>query len=248
MKNVHVLQTDKTILNNVRYSRNYQNIYITNDEEIKEGDWFINESNQIEKGIEYYDYKVLSPESKKIILTTDLNLIKDGIQAIDDEFLEWFLKNSSCESVKVEKLYNDFSETDIFDLVCTSHSFIYKIIIPKEEPKQYSKFLSCCRSKEECHCKKEEPKLTKEFQECVDFNDKIYDQETLEEAAKRMYGNNEDGYYAQKRAFKIGAEWQQEKMYSERQVFRFLEDALRNYDLRNNRIQLKDWFYQYKKK
>jgi hypothetical protein len=36
-------------------------------------------------------------------------------------------------------------------------------------------------------------------------------QETLEEAAKRMYGNDEDGYYVQKRAFKIGAKWQQEK-------------------------------------
>jgi hypothetical protein len=72
----------------------------------------------------------------KIILTTDQDLIKDGVQAIDDEFLEWFVKNPSCEEIKVNKIYNDYGETDIFDLVCTPHSFKYKITIPKEEPKQ----------------------------------------------------------------------------------------------------------------
>jgi hypothetical protein len=30
---------------------------------------------------------------QKIILTTDLDLIKDGVQSIDNEFLEWFVKN-----------------------------------------------------------------------------------------------------------------------------------------------------------
>ncbi len=38
---------------------------------------------------------------KKIILTTDQDLIKDGVQAIDDEFLEWFVKNPSCEYVPI---------------------------------------------------------------------------------------------------------------------------------------------------
>ena len=38
---------------------------------------------------------------KKIIITTDQDLIKDGVQAIDDEFLEWFVKNPSCESVDI---------------------------------------------------------------------------------------------------------------------------------------------------
>jgi hypothetical protein len=31
--------------------------------------------------------------AKKIILTTDSKLIKDGLQDIDDDFLEWFLNN-----------------------------------------------------------------------------------------------------------------------------------------------------------
>jgi hypothetical protein len=79
MKDIHIIPTDKpsrlyktgnfllldskAMPNNTLETIN-QNIYITNSEEIK-GDWFINESNQIEKGIEYYDYKVLSPECKK---------------------------------------------------------------------------------------------------------------------------------------------------------------------------------------
>ena len=65
---------------------------------------------------------------KKIILTTDQDLIKDGIQAIDDEFLEWFVKNPNCEVIKVNKLcygaLSGFADAG------------YKIIIPKEEHKQ----------------------------------------------------------------------------------------------------------------
>jgi hypothetical protein len=87
-----------------------QNIYITNDEEIKEGDWLfanqgVNKIVEIKEG----DYPYGSINNKgdkifhskhwksKIILTTDQDLIKDGVQAIDDEFLEWFVKNPSCQ-------------------------------------------------------------------------------------------------------------------------------------------------------
>jgi hypothetical protein len=63
------------------------------------------------------------PECKKIILTTDQDLIKDGVQAIPDEFLEWFVKNPSCEEVEVEKDYN-YGNLEHFD---------YKIIIPKDK-------------------------------------------------------------------------------------------------------------------
>jgi hypothetical protein len=54
-------------------------------------------------------------------------LIKDGVQSIDDEFLEWFVKNPSCEFVEVDKNWN-------YPL---DKSWEYKLrIIPKEEPKQ----------------------------------------------------------------------------------------------------------------
>jgi len=134
--NIHIIPTDKpSKLYKVKGKYNFdkylvqsvnaenQNIYMTSDEEIKRRDWFINESNQIEKGIEYYDYKVLSPECKLVIMTTDKDLIKDGIQAIDDEFLEWFVKNPSCEKVEIVK--------------CRGYLHLsYMIIIPQEEPKQ----------------------------------------------------------------------------------------------------------------
>ena len=74
-------------------------------------------------------------------------------------------------------------------------------------------------------------------------------QETLEEAAKRMYGNDEDGYYVQKRAFKIGAKWQQERSYSEEDLKTAFLDGwqLRNGDLPFSKAK-KKWFKQFKKK
>lgn len=56
--------------------------------------------------IKYKDNFYLKTEVgyKKIILTTDPQLIEQGIQAIDDEFLEWFIKNPNCEEVEVYEL------------------------------------------------------------------------------------------------------------------------------------------------
>jgi hypothetical protein len=70
-----------------------ENIYITSDEEIKEGDYGL-------IGNEVMSYHQMHkkwgmPQGKKIILTTDQELIKDGVQAIDDEFLEWFEQNKN---------------------------------------------------------------------------------------------------------------------------------------------------------
>jgi hypothetical protein len=136
MKNIHVLPTENSSklyynkdgvleLHRLQWRKNTQNIYITSDEEIKEVDWCA-EFNLGGKITEVFKCKgMLSPESiiKKIILTTDQGLIKDGVQAIDDEFLEWFVKNPSCEEVEVEgHIYKGQDETE------------YKIIIPKEEP------------------------------------------------------------------------------------------------------------------
>ena len=85
-------------------------MYIINDEEIKEGDWclYLGLSMTWFKLIEIDDYKLYwgSREyfnknlCKKIILTTDPKLIEDKVQQIDDEFLEWFVKNPSCERVE----------------------------------------------------------------------------------------------------------------------------------------------------
>jgi hypothetical protein len=130
--NIHLTPTDKPsrLFYNVGGAllfRNYENhngvnIYITSDEEIKDGDWMIrgNEQPTLVTPNFFWDFGV---RYYKIILTTDPDLINDGVQAIDDEFLEWFVKNPSCEEVKVDKFISE-------------RYFVTNPIIPKEEPKQ----------------------------------------------------------------------------------------------------------------
>jgi hypothetical protein len=145
MNNIHILPTDnpsrlhlwtdekstRLELCELEYShtRNTQNIYITSDEEIKEGDWGYSEMD----GIGTWCGPILKHEGfpKKIILTTDQDLIKDGVQAIDDDFLEWFVKNPNCERVEVIKTFEDYTIVG-----GKSDEIYYKITIPKEEPKQ----------------------------------------------------------------------------------------------------------------
>ena len=103
-------------------------LFITSEEEIKAKDWIISKSTgELIKSSK--SYCANNEYGKKIILTTDQDLIKDGVQAIDDEFLEWFVKNSSCEEIEIR--YKE----GIYDL-SMGYPSIYKIIIPKEEPKQ----------------------------------------------------------------------------------------------------------------
>jgi hypothetical protein len=144
MKNIHVLQ--KNVLNQLgvdHYGKTptqikieeyliNKNIYITSDEEIKEGDWcfYVNGVYKVLKissnkrpVIKMSDGTFEISYYKKIILTTDQDLIKDGVQAIDDEFLEWFVKNPSCEEVEVLRYKNIGYR-------------VYPLIIQKEESKQ----------------------------------------------------------------------------------------------------------------
>lgn len=141
MKNIHIIPTDKPsrlvkfFTNKFNLSKEilpiqdeeqYQNIYITSDEEIKDEDWYLDTFNtQRIKANQFSDHKHYGNACKKIILTTDQELIKDGVQAIDDEFLEWFVKNPSCEEVKIGRGYFK-----------NNYDLSYKIIIPREEPKQ----------------------------------------------------------------------------------------------------------------
>ena len=184
MKNIHVLSTNKPSilvydtnddlnLTSMKMVQEFSNkkvhIYITSDEEIKEGDvvkipcgvgkvkeltWKFGNDNPsyIIEDIFIYKLRYGQKEGelqinsfryedvKKIVITTDQDLIKDGVQEIDDEFLEWFVKNPSCEWVVVEKkmLCNYCGEENCDNLRCRGYidSVWYEIIIPKEEPKQ----------------------------------------------------------------------------------------------------------------
>ena len=154
MKNIHLLSTEKpsrlfncfekleigdytTIRENLQVTN--QHIYITSDEEIKEG--------ELKKGDWYYSpihNKVFQcihnnqgfELERKIILTTDQDLIKDGVQAISDEFLEWYVNNPSCEEVKVEEIDSKLPKKEVDGYFSNETLLGYKIIIPKQEPKQ----------------------------------------------------------------------------------------------------------------
>ena len=185
MKNIHIIPTDKPsnlvfekisnrFYTNSRRKENSkniqnQNIYITSDEKIKEGDWCIEGTDKTRKSKPFKVKEIndvsgicrdadgnpyVTDACKKIILTTDQDLIKDGVQSIDDEFLEWFVKNPSCE--EVETIYGLFNpmgrQVDPMNLG-QNHSqcvWKYKIIIPKEEPKErLKKILGTKHTKQE---------------------------------------------------------------------------------------------------
>jgi hypothetical protein len=233
MKNIHIIPTDKPsrlIKNNhsqllltiqtLPLDKELgcfpQNIYITSDEEIKEGDWFMIFTNK--KPVAPAKAGLFDSNCKKIILTTDQDLIKDGVQAIDDTLLEWFVKNPSCEKVEVEEVKCTgqcwkFIESD-YEETCLSgcEKLEYKIIIPQEELKQ----------------------------------------ETLEEAAEKQWGKlaiiNDRAAVI---AFKAGAKWQSERMYSEEDMHKAY-CAGSDFDMSclkdEQYYMFKKWFEQYKKK
>ena len=176
MKNIHVLSSNPS---RAKY------IYITNDEEIKEGDYGLGTNNSIykfDKTTTLHCVKMF--ECKKIILTTDQDLIKEGVQAIDDEFLEWFVKNPSCDRIKTFK----DKELEIQQGI----SF-YGIILPKRESKQtlhntdHNKFKDFSVTKQETIeeagiiaaniCQhldaKEQAFFIAGFQECIKWQQKI---------------------------------------------------------------------------
>jgi hypothetical protein len=96
-----------------------QILYITSDEEIKEGDWVLEKAGR-QYPIQWNGIDKLNRHCKKIILTTDPLLY--GVQAIDDEFLEWFTKNPSREYVNFTSHGNEKGTKD------------YELIIPKQVP------------------------------------------------------------------------------------------------------------------
>ena len=155
MKNIHLIPTDKPsmlgyltkkgkdvfndlrlfnmLMPNIGDSEN-QNIYITSDEEIKDvrpnkGKWQLEKGNILNK---LPTYLTDLSECKLVIMTTDQDLINDGVQAIPDEFLEWFVKNPSCEFVEVEKESHIEIEEVSYEGDFQNVEYIsYKIITPQ---------------------------------------------------------------------------------------------------------------------
>ena len=247
MKNIHILPTENyspLVHSTSRYGGffksehyspmkemgdSYQHIYITSDEEIKDvrthkGKWQLEKGNILNK---FPNYLTDLSECKLVILTTDGDLIKDGVQAIDDEFLEWFVKNPSCEEIEIDfdvivtrtksLLQNQSGKT-----IAIPHRIHYRIIIPKEELKQIKCY---CGHTTYCDCGPlEEPKdvvlgyktsIVAQMLDRIDLEEPK--QETLEEAAENFVNSTRLRNY--KVLFIEGAKWNQEQilqfLYSE---------------------------------
>jgi hypothetical protein len=121
MKNIHILPTENSSrlsynkdgvleLHRLQWRKNTQNIYITSYEEIKERDYVICDNKLykiIVTGVLYNDDFTLQTDIEgvflnpkycsKIILTTDQDLIKDGVQAIDDDSVSKILNINDFE-------------------------------------------------------------------------------------------------------------------------------------------------------
>ena len=110
-----------------------QNLYITNLEKPESGDWYfdivLNKAFKCESERHAFDlYHTAS--AKKIILTSDLDLIADGVQVIPDDFLNWFVKNPTCETVDIRK--KPKVKAVVKGLGIKSFTNGYDIIIPKK--------------------------------------------------------------------------------------------------------------------
>lgn len=207
MKNVHLLPTDKSsrlyktggfllldsraMPNNTLETKN-QHIYITSDEEIKDGYYLDLTHNIVMKAV---FYPSSDKNCKKIILTTDQDLIKDGVQAIDDEFLEWFVKNPSCEEVETYSLGLKNQLTG------ESGHYKYEIIILKEESKQETLEEAVERLSKNAY-KKHSVK-----------DDKLSLDEQIQRSGGFIVGFKE--------GMIEGAKWQAERMYSEEEMIDF---------------------------
>jgi hypothetical protein len=282
MKNVHLIKTDKPsrlhlgksglVLCDLVFNPttiNGQNIYITNSEKPKARDWVLGDfpDNPIGKVISKYEQEFTAQslngnkhglteyDSKKIILTTDQDLIKDGVQAISDEFLQWFVKNPSCEKVEINYIQQPCTNCEWnYDSCPNAEECLkgnYKIIIPEEKPKntcpkcRTTDFDTCHSIK--CPMRKEEP-INPNNQEVM-FH-KEHKETTLEEFAEKLArAFDNDNYKALMDLVIDGAKWQAERMYSEEEVKKIAEEV--RWQAIGDPIEFtknfNKWFLQFKK-
>lgn len=156
MKNIHVLPTDEptrihNTFNILRLETGFElspcnlNLYITSDEKPKQNEWYIYTDILSKLHIRLFSDEGIrkGDDGKKIILTSDRDLINFGIQSLDDDFVKWFIKNPNCEEVEVvkENICARCYSNDVDDCwsakVCSDGKYDkikYKIIIPIETP------------------------------------------------------------------------------------------------------------------
>lgn len=278
MKNIHMLPTSlpsrlgyltkkgKEVFKDLRFFDRFmptimdgenQNVYITCSSEFEPRKYVLWE-DKVYKYKEFMKMKTpVYTDFFYILLTTDLELISDGVQKIDDEFLEWFVNNSSYEFVEVEKtMYMPFDGKVAFELSLDESLNTrpyYKLIIPKEEPKQKNRKVCKCKRAYEnplsgiCElCWDEKYPTKQETLEEEYYNDfKMIKGENIIEAAKRFWKESKANPIEMAI---FGAEWQEEE--NKKYIHKLL-DIIQWYD--NNSdvrpdLEKFEWFEQSKNK
>lgn len=213
----------------------FLDLYIISNEEIKDTRLF-KDKWQLEKGQmlnKFPTYLTDLSECKLVIMTTDSDLIKDGVQEIDDEFLKWYIKNLSCETIEVtfETLWLNkrFGGTwqPFTDENANQRKKNYKIIFPKEG----IDFIE--RDSSDLQKQEISGKEIKQFDK----------QETLEEAAMEAseLGEYDRSFESTRKSYFIeGVKWNQ------RQIIKLLKDN----DYGNEPVfeLIEEWFKQIEKK
>jgi len=271
MKNIHILPTDKPSrlwTNNLRrrleldefpeqHPTNIaKHIYITNDEETRRGDYFISLNgdetyldvilnNEVDVFYEYADVDWIE-NCKKIILTTDQDLIKDGVQAIDDEFLEWFVKNPGCEEVMVGYGGIRLTETNIegYWVSIPVNQFELQQAEPKHECTCENPTDNTCD-----YCEKEN-----KIEILEEAKKRALEEETLEEAAEiyeetdfiTTTPTTENAQQMIQRAFIGGAKWQAERMYTEEDLRQAMITVMVSDSIKNSK-DIAEYIQQLKK-
>ena len=235
-----------------------RHIYITSDEEIKELDKSLLILEEFEPMIlTHYEPVEEGYIGKKIIITTDQDLIKDGVQEIDDEFLEWFIKNPNCEEIEV---------VDVRSLGVYGSYYPYKINIPKKETKQETleeAAKKCFKEKEilgytyeiidgfilgakwqQEQEQSNENSWFNEYQEVENYIIKRIGDKFLE-ASPEKYNTASEATIAL-----LENNWKQEQnknLYSEEEVHEIILSYQNNVENSPNHITYNEWFEQFKK-
>lgn len=117
-----------------------QYVYITTEEKFNENEYLTDGVEVIQATPKLVEAQGLVDrrEWKKIIITNDPELIENGVQKINQSFLNWLSENQSCEFVEIEFetlwLNKRFGGTwqPFPDEFATKRKKEYKIITPKE--------------------------------------------------------------------------------------------------------------------
>ena len=243
-----------------------KHIHITSGDEIKEGDWVIlNDSEFIKKlgKFKWFGsdevFEIIGgglasiTSCRKVIMTTDLELVKDGVQVISDEFLEWFVNKPSCEYVEVNR-----KKVILGEVAGTTYTdYEYKLVIPEDLgyttkmgievsdemvrasmiPKEYFGMKETLEEKEFCHYSGlpsptayEGPKET--IEEATEAYADIHMEKFDIVSSDRLPYFHNDRHKIED-SFEAGAEWQKKQsektMYSEQEVDELIYNIIGEY-------------------